>query len=442
MRVADLDLIRCPYCGGNFRIKANYSSFKDELEFAIVECSCAQFPVTKGILNLGGKWGIGLKEAMAYLEKKEFEKACQAQMELESLPLDNPLRILRKLSLKEIPLARILTLISRQLKGKSLSHSNNFTHALKIIGENPFHTYLRQRFSLPSFYKAMPLVIFVQEQHPEVILDLGCGAGHFSMVLDKLCPQSKLISIDQYYIYLYLAKKFLTPRPCYICHNATHKSPVRLKTADVIYCSDMLKYQMKREEVVNNYRDVLSDQGFFVGPRIDEDWLATSVLFDLKSWKQIFNRFYFSMLSEDCLEKEYHDNNSIRLSDVTIDKPACNHYRSLSIIASKNKEKGLEEIKNISEKFSESSFAWALHPQYEISFKRNNHETIYLLNKDKIIFPDHSSELRSFLKNVLPNEIVIPDDALEKGNIIKRHFKGLPDLIRLGVAHMIMEHDL
>ena len=254
MYVTDLDLLRCPYCGGRLEPKANYSKRKDELEYAVVACACAEFPVTAGILNFGGKWGIGLKEAIAFLKKEEFEKACRVQMELESLPLNNPLRIIRKLALKGFPFATRLTMTLRQLKGKTLYRSNSFAGSLQKIGKDSFNTYLQYRFSLPSFYKAMPLLIYVKEQNPKVILDLGCGAGHYSMVLDKLCPQAKMISMDQYYTYLFLAKRFLTSKPCYICHDISDQSPVTRGSVDVLFCSDVLKSQVRRKEVVSCQR--------------------------------------------------------------------------------------------------------------------------------------------------------------------------------------------
>ena len=198
----------------------------------------------------------------------------------------------------------------------------------------------------------------------------------------------------------------------------------------------MLKSQVRRKEVVENYHRVLSDTGYFVGSRLDENWLADSELFHLKTWEKIFRRFYFSMFSEDCLMKKYLENDRILLPDVTIHKESCKDYRSMCIIASKNKKIEWMEIKEISKKFFEASFTWIVHPQYDATSEKND-MAIYRKNKERVVFSGHLSELRSFQENVMPNEVEIPASALEKdGRSLRHDFEGIIDLIRLGVANI------
>ena len=433
MNLSDLEYLRCPYCLKKLELEENYSDSNDKIHFGIVKCSCSRFPITHGILNFGGKWNLGIKKAVAYLRKGEFEKACAVQMELESLPPSNLFRFLRKLSLKHLPIFEDLTNYYRVKKGDLLLHKQTFVNSLMAIGKNSFHNYLKHRFALPSFYKSIPLLIFIKEQDPKLILDLGCGAGHYSFVMDNLCPEARIISIDQHYAYLYLAKKFLSPNSLHICLNAKDPSPLKEKSADIIFSSDMLQWQIERGTIMNHYRSVLCKNGFFVGPRFGESWMSDSHIFTEKERQGLFKNLRFSVLSEDCIMKAFSEEDSISFQEVRIDKGNCTDFRSTSIIGSFGREIGSLTISNISNKFSKAGLSWMLRPEYQETMRKNSHR-FYTLNTHQYLTPGHYLEWQSFFKNVVPETISIPETAFVKGTGIRKDYPELPDLIRKGVA--------
>jgi len=432
--LSDLELIRCPYCEERLEVEENYSDSPDELDFAIVKCSCSRFPISNGILNFGGKWRLGINEAISFLKKKQFNKACFVQMEMESLPLKNPFRILRKLSSRNIPLSKKLMFSYRNRKSRHVLNTQTFDDSLDAVGKDSFNQYLKKRFTLPSFYKAMPLLILVRELYPEVILDLGCGAGHYSFVLNKLCPGSKLISVDQHYTYLYLAKRFITPKPTFICLDITNKPPLAKSAIDVIFCSDMLKSQIKRQLVLDNYRCSLSPDGYFIGPRLDENWLSVSQLFEMKEWFHLFKNFKHTIFSEDCIMKAFFEKDAVSFQNVQIKDNQCDGFRSTYFVASKERETNNFKVKNISEIFSNALFSWALRSQYGEKSKEDS-EVFFDFEGQEPPFSAHAQEWHSFIQNILPKEISVHESAFdEKNYTIQNDYKSLPDLIRKGVA--------
>lgn len=438
MLLDELELLQCPYCEEPFKIYANYSSDPYRLEFGIIRCRCSEYPITNGILNLGGRWNLGVKKAIEYIRLRQFDKATFVQMEFESLPLNNRFRVIRKLAVKNIPLSERVLYELRKIKGKVLTKFNSFSQALDVVGKAAFHDYLKFRFSLPSFYKSIPLLMLIKEIYPETILDVGSGAGHYDYVLKNLCPRSKIISIDQHYLYLYLVKRYFSADSIYICCDVSKGFPLKSSIkVDMIFCCDVLKTvsNIRRQRMISNFTGLLDDDGFFIGPRLDERWLPGSRLLGLNYWVELFDGIKCEFLCEDAMALELSNCDMVSFDNAKIqDKDQYEKCRSISIIGTKRDKTWLRSINSISQKLLNTAFIWVINPIFEKEAEKDN-EMIYKLKNKKGLVLMHNNEIADFEKNILPYSITIQRNLLMKGEVIAKEDPDfLSMLIRKGVA--------
>src|SRR5688500_6605793 len=117
MRLSDLQVLRCPFCGGPLSVEQNSAlEIKgDEIHWGVLWCECSAYPVADGIPCL--RSGQTTKQVLALLE------AGRAQEALANI-LGIPLKV-------QVPL--------------------NFRAALRVLCSTLEAEYLLHRFSDPTF---------------------------------------------------------------------------------------------------------------------------------------------------------------------------------------------------------------------------------------------------------------------------------------------------
>ena len=71
MKIRNLDILRCPYCGGDLVVAETKDQNEEDLITGIIKCNCSEYPVLGGILNLQLNANNGY---LVNLIKKEREK--------------------------------------------------------------------------------------------------------------------------------------------------------------------------------------------------------------------------------------------------------------------------------------------------------------------------------------------------------------------------------
>src|SRR5688572_29054431 len=117
MRLSDLHVLRCPFCGGALSLERNCAlEVKgDEMSWGVLWCECSAFPVAQGIPYL--RSGQTTKHVLALLESGRRAEA----------------------------LARLLGL------EPGIECPENFRAALPLLCSGPEAEYLLHRFSDPTF---------------------------------------------------------------------------------------------------------------------------------------------------------------------------------------------------------------------------------------------------------------------------------------------------
>lgn len=289
-----LNTLVCRSCGQQFTVSRHVRVRSERIEYAVIQCGCAEFPVVNGILihkrdektqqilscvAAGDTWKA-LKKSFDY--KPDLNKMFMATASNSSFgyTLLGYLLCLVTLSWPrtKIPLYRLLNL------------------AGKLHVQVFWTTYLKHRFSATSFWCSLPFLRMIDPTVKQ-ILDIGCGTGIFSFMIGKRVPESRIVCQNLEFTGLFLARQYFVPEANFICSDAGEKHPFPGEFFDVVFSCDALQYVSDREAACQEVVRLLKPEGLALlthnhvpgfrdyaaqGPRGD--------FFDTTTIRQIFNK--------------------------------------------------------------------------------------------------------------------------------------------------------
>jgi SAM-dependent methyltransferase len=366
-----------------------------------------------------------IQKAVRLLEEGRFRQACSVQMETESLNFGNPFRFLRKGACRGIPLAPSMLLAYRLGMGNRVQGALSFGESLRRFNSGTFGTYLALRFASPSFQEALPWLGLMGEVEHDWILDLGSGAGHLARVMNALYPASRIVCVDQHFICLYLSKRFVSPHSLHVCAELANLIPFD-KTFQVVFCSDMLHTQKRRQRLIQGAMKMLAEGGIFMAPRMDSAWGGDHVL-SLRQWQKLFAPYHPRFFSDDDLRRQYAEKDWVDFAaaQITSEKDAL----SLSVAATFSARFNPPVVRGLVDKLKDA-LPFSLHPLYEYTHPSGGN----LHFRKPAQFPGWCrDEDMENARKYLPDRLVVPG-SLMRGRVIDPAYEGLARWIRTGVA--------
>ncbi len=207
MRKALLDILCCPLCGAEMKIRETYEETPEMLIQGCLQCECDTFPICAGILIL--KDSPVKKYVLRFLKESSFQKAALFAMANYA---DDACRLLH--FLETMPGGRhisniYLWFLTTYFNCLYKKHFDKKISYLDLLGEGSYHQYLKHRFSSQTFWSLYPFLPLIRE-HGERILEICCGSGHASFVLSRKVSPEKLVAIDGNFWNLYLTAKYFS----------------------------------------------------------------------------------------------------------------------------------------------------------------------------------------------------------------------------------------
>ena len=234
MRDELLDILRCPFCGGELTLDASewHQRERDEIQDGILACHCCTFPVIAGIpvMHLAepvtaavdhvraGRPGLA-REAMCAIEQ------AQRFDEIVSAP------------------------------------DSTYRDAVAALVPELEAAYFLHRFSDPTFVVAHALARAVAATvllHGGRALDVCGGSGHLTRSLMDLSSPPPVVA-DLYFAKLWLARRFTAPGCEAVCCDANGPLPFARNAFRYAMCADAFMYIWTKRQLVGEMMRVIND---------------------------------------------------------------------------------------------------------------------------------------------------------------------------------------
>lgn len=277
-----VDLLRCPFCGGKFNADGTGQN-TDELEYGVLSCYCASYPVVAGIPVLKkGVVGAGGETADDVIKLIQAGRNRDALLTLLMPPPPSgaefaPSWMQKLRSVRGI--GRLKTVVGRRgvrhwkEEGESLfTGSRNDTNITQLFdfyfrhmgvyGCNNY-TYFSYRLGQPRYLVALSLASMIREP-VKPVLDLGCGFGNITRFLVRHAEGQPVVGIDQNFFSLYVAKNYLATGGRYICAMGDISLPLLDGSCSVAFCSDAFQLFLHQANCIRELKRVTRDSGMII----------------------------------------------------------------------------------------------------------------------------------------------------------------------------------
>lgn len=256
MKTEILRSLKCQKCGSNidmvFMPDIPGAKTGAEIDFGIAGCKCSEFPIVAGILVV-----------------RDYEPREKALDNIKSAKTINGLNS-AMLSLIEQRFVRAAIGISIKLKKlfRRLP-TMSFWKLATFIEDSRWATYVKYRFSAPSFISALALIPAIKGalSNEGPILDAGCGFGHLSFMLSRYFGARNIFCVDKEFINLYFGRSYLVGKEAsFICLDANEKLPLNDGTFSAIVSMDSVHYIRSKKLFADELKRVLISNGavFFI----------------------------------------------------------------------------------------------------------------------------------------------------------------------------------
>ena len=209
----------------------------------LVECECNKYPVLDGILILREPFlNMGI---VKLIEQRNIEEALTRCLWIDyfekidgfGLPVHSKFtwaseKVMVKLGKSQL---------NRKVKQLYKWYTDPEISFYDLLGQGFADTYFKQRFSSESFWSLYPFLPLFAEKKDRV-LDLSCGVGHSSFILEKYVKPNHLFSADYSFKGLYLAKKYFAPNAEFICLDSSKTLPFKTGIFNSVLMLDAFFY--------------------------------------------------------------------------------------------------------------------------------------------------------------------------------------------------------
>jgi uncharacterized protein YbaR (Trm112 family) len=230
MKVATLDVLRCPFCGGHLEVVTSLFHRRDgdDILDGVLGCHCCTFAVVDGIpvMHLGG----ASAEARAHVEAGETGMARRAM-----LGLTDPSHAAR-------------------FEDTAASSAATFRDMVEALGPKFEGGYFLYRFSDPSYVVAHSLVRAVAGAvlgRNGRAIDVCGGSGHLTRSMMDLSPAPPVLA-DLFFWKMWLARRFTAPGCEAVCCDANGPLPFARGAFRYAMCADAFMYIWTKRALVQD----------------------------------------------------------------------------------------------------------------------------------------------------------------------------------------------
>lgn len=239
MRVATLDILRCPYCGGRLELVTSlyHRCEADEIHDGILGCHCCIFPVVAGIpvLHLQPP----AVTAREHIEAGRPEPALRAMIGVAG---DRE--------------AAAFTAVAA-------SDSSTYREVVEALGPGFEGSYFLYRFSDPTYLVAEAVgraVAGVVLRGSRRAIDVCGGSGHLTRALMDLSSPPPVLA-DLYFAKVWLARRFTAPGCEPVCCDGNSSLPFARGAFGLAMCSDAFQYIWTKRRFVAEMARLIDQDG-------------------------------------------------------------------------------------------------------------------------------------------------------------------------------------
>jgi SAM-dependent methyltransferase/uncharacterized protein YbaR (Trm112 family) len=390
MELTSLNLLRCPFCGGELKVEQSPATdlMQGELRTGVLGCACCAYPVVAGIPYL--RPGQTARKALALLD------ACQADEALFTL-----------LGLEG----------GRRERFEAARGVKSFTcrEALKLLSPNPEGNYFLYRFSDPTFLASEALMhALVQDARCTRgrLLDLCGGMGHLTRTLCEVSLGSEVWLADLEFWKLWLARRFIARECQAVCCDAAHPLPFARGSFSLVVCADALHYIWPRRLAVGEMTRLAGSHGVIVATALHnalcENAAAGSPL-PPAGWHNLFEEIPARLFAESAVLDAVLANRPIELAANHSDAELAAESNLIAIASSQDALFREYTSSNMQAVMRRP----ALNPLYQ---RVNETENTWALQFPS---PEYAEEFDA-CRRYLPERVTLPDaqiESLKRGDV-------------------------
>lgn len=247
-----LDVLRCPFCGGELSIVEHGARRLEgeHLEQGVLGCQCCAFPVVAGIpLMIADEVS---RSALAALDQDRGEDALVALL---------------------APGARADR--ARRVRGLLGRETATYREALELLCDDAEATYFLYRFTDPTYVTAEALIRAMAQRGWPLegrTLDLCGGSGHLTRVLCSLrssaSPPGGSVLVDVHFWKLWLARRFTAPDSEQLCCDANDPLPFSRGSFSAVVLADAFPYIWHKRLLADEMMRLVGDEGVVMMPHL------------------------------------------------------------------------------------------------------------------------------------------------------------------------------
>lgn len=319
MNTEHLHLLLCPYC--DTQLELDYVDAKHPT-YSTLHCSCDEYPVVDSILYL----------------KKDHQQLNQKAAQL--IRAGKRSQALKTLFLEERKLTRWLYILS----SKFPLSLNMFISIWKFFvpASKPWQEYLLHREQRTTFLLSAATLAWRKKK--SIIIDVGCGAGHFLKQAISLSPTSSHIGVDGSFSLLFLAKRYILPKDSLtllVCADVDSGVPVKPKLVDFLYCNDAFMYFHRKHFLTTEFERVTNAKAKIFITHIHHRLasnLGQGYGLSVQESFQLFKRFSRYIASDKRLFQDIYHKQIIQYQPLTSTLSEQEFMNSFSVLLTKEKK--------------------------------------------------------------------------------------------------------
>ena len=244
-RESFLRTLQCPYCGGELELDERLPAQGTDVQFGTLRCGCYRYGIVLGIVVLrqDSPPHDNKDRVVAALDRHDYDGAVD-------LLLAGDVAGQRR---RRWLLGRWADRFGGRTPGRArdaLDSPEDLRAALRHWRPNHYGEYLEHRYGNPSLLTAIPVIAAMAKTlagsggaaRPPRVLDLGCGVGHTTYLLNSLVPEAQIVAADLDFLNLALAKRYVVPDASFVCCDAEAGLPFREGVFDAVFSLDCVHY--------------------------------------------------------------------------------------------------------------------------------------------------------------------------------------------------------
>jgi uncharacterized protein YbaR (Trm112 family) len=239
MRPDTLDVLRCPYCGGQLDLVTSlfHRRTGDAIDEGLLGCHCCIFPVVDGIPVMHLQ--PNSTAAIEHMKSGRPELARRAMFGLED--------------------PRQVEIFERAAS----SDTATYRDTVEAIGPHFEGGYFLYRFSDPTFVVAQAVVTSVAgavlHHGSRRAIDICGGSGHLTRSLLEYSSEPVVLA-DLYYAKIWLARRFTAPGCEPVCCDGNAPLPFARGAFGFAMCTDAFMYIWTKRQFVNEMERLVDDR--------------------------------------------------------------------------------------------------------------------------------------------------------------------------------------